>query len=212
MFTGLVQAIGTVTAVRPRGTGRELELRGPWTDLEVGESVACDGVCLTVEWERAGTFQVVAGEETLRRTTWDSVAPGRRTHLERALRLSDRLGGHLVAGHVDGIGVVTRVDRHEGWTRIEVRPPETLLRYIAEKGSVAMDGVSLTVNDATAGTFSVGIIPHTIEVTELGRLAPGARVNLEVDLVARHLERLAAPGLGDTLARAGFLEGRWTSK
>ena len=206
MFTGLVQAIGVVTAIHPRGTGNEWWVSGPWRDLELGESIACNGVCLTVAKMDAGAFQVVAGEETLRRSTFGAVQPGRRIHLERALRYSDRLGGHLVQGHVDGVGRIVGVDKHPGWSRIEVQLPPQLMKYVVEKGSICIDGVSLTVNELTSSTLAVGIIPHTIDVTLLGELKVGTQVNIEVDLIARYVERLIAPDLAHKLRAAGFME------
>lgn len=192
MFTGLVQALGTVTRVLPRGTGKELAISSPFEGLEVGESVACDGVCMTVERVESGAFQVAAGEETLGRTTMSEVFPGSHVHLERALRPMDRLGGHIVQGHVDGVGVVIRHNSRPGFIEIEVEVAESLMRFFVEKGSVCVDGVSLTINGLGPKSFVVGIIPHTIEVTKLGRYAPGQRVNIEVDVLAKHVDRLLA--------------------
>ncbi len=194
MFTGLVQALGTVRSVTPVGTGRSLWIECPYTDLKVGESVACDGVCLTVECSEAdkgerGAFQVSAGEETLRRTKMADFAPGSRVHLERALLPTDRLGGHFVTGHVDGIGTLTRVDRREGFTEIEVEVPPSLIKFFVEKGSVTLDGVSLTVNAVGERSLIVGIIPHTDEVTKFGVVVVGDTVNVEIDVLARYVGR-----------------------
>ena len=204
MFTGLVQAQGTVRTVAPRGTGRVVWIESPLRELLLGESVACDGVCLTVEKEERGAFQVTAGEETLRRTTLSEIAPGKRVHLERALLPTDRLGGHLVTGHVDGIGALARVDRRPGFIEIEVGCPESLMPYVVEKGSVTIDGISLTVNTVTASSFCVGIIPHTADVTKLGAATVGQRVNLEVDLIARYVRRMLTPWLGAESADAAL--------
>ncbi|MBM4366142.1 MAG: riboflavin synthase [Deltaproteobacteria bacterium] len=192
MFTGLVQALGTVTRVGSRGTGKELLIASPLEGLEVGESIACDGVCLTVERAESGAFQVAAGEETLGRTTMSEVFPGSHVHLERALRPMDRLGGHIVQGHVDGVGVIIRHNSRPGFIEIEVEVDKSLMRFFVEKGSVCIDGVSLTINGLGPRSFLVGIIPHTAEVTKLGRYAPGQRVNIEVDVLAKHVDRLLA--------------------
>lgn len=206
MFTGLVQTTGTLRAVQPRGTGRVLRVEAELGELEIGESIACNGICLTVEEAGRGAFQVAAGEETLRRTTLRNWAPGLRIHLERALRAMDRLGGHIVQGHVDGIARVRAVDARPGFVRMDVQPPESLLRYLVEKGSVTLDGVSLTVNGVDGGTFHVGLVPHTLAVTRLGALCPGDELNIEVDVLARHVERLLAPSLADKLRAHGFVE------
>ncbi len=208
MFTGLVEARGAVRAVRARGSGKVLWIDAPLADYVLGESIACDGVCLTVEaWDASG-FQVTAGEETLRRTTFADVAPGTRLHLERAMRVGDRLGGHIVQGHVDGVGRVRAVTPHPNWTRIDVDVPPQLSRYFVEKGSVCVNGVSLTVNGIDAVGFHVGIVPHTLEVTNLGALRPGSAVNLEVDILAKYVERLLGARAGGVdlplLRAAGF--------
>ncbi len=214
MFTGLVQAVGTVRSVTSHGTGRRIWIDSPFSGLELGESIACDGVCLTVEAMERGAFQVTAGEETLRITTCFDLAPGIRVHLERALLPTDRLGGHLVTGHVDGIGRLVRVDKRPGFIEIEVEAPTTLHRFFVQKGSVTLDGISLTVNATTAAGFTVGIIPHTAAVTRLGQAQVGQRVNLEVDVIARYVQRMVAPWLGAhnddalraLLAAQGFLK------
>lgn len=209
MFTGLVAEQGTIRSVAVRGTGRELWVTSTFTGLELGESIAHDGVCLTVEVFEGSAFRVHVGEETLRRTTLGARVAGDRVHLERALRLGDRLGGHWVQGHVDGVGEVRAVVPGPEWTRIDVAVPEELSRYMVEKGSICMDGVSLTVNGVVGRVFSVGIVPHTSGITRVTRLRPGDRVNLEMDIVARYVERLLGGEGGgltlERLRRAGFV-------
>lgn len=197
MFTGIVTDIGEVRSVRPRANDLHritIFCRYPRRELAVGASIACSGVCLTLveagEEDGRTWFGVDAGAETLRLTTAGSWKHGTRINLERALKLGDELGGHVVAGHVDGVAAVTqRVDLTD-MARIDFRPPPDLARFIAVKGSVALDGVSLTVNAVDAETFSVLIIPHTLQVTTFGALRPGDRVNLEVDPMARYAARL----------------------
>jgi riboflavin synthase len=192
MFTGVVEATGSIRSSIPTDKGARVEIdRGglDLSDVRVGDSIAVDGCCLTVIEKTATGFLVDVSEETLDCTT--GFPMGRLVNLEKALRLSDRLGGHLVSGHVDGVGEVTRFDqRGESWL-LEVRVPEELSKYIARKGSITISGVSLTVNHVDGDSFDVNLIPHTLEVTNLKLLEAGARINLEVDLVARYLERLA---------------------
>jgi riboflavin synthase len=192
MFTGLVEDVGTVVGVVPRGKGKALQIRTTidLSEVAAGDSIAVDGVCLTAETFHGDTFHAVAGRETLARTTLHTVRAGRRVHLERALALGDRLGGHLVQGHVDGTGRVTKVsDQQESWV-VWVAVPSELQRYVAQKGSITVDGVSLTVNELAAGAARLNIVPHTAAVTRLGGLRPGDEVNLEVDVLAKYVERL----------------------
>jgi len=197
MFTGLVSDIGEIIAVRERAEGlRRLAIACsyPRASISEGASIACAGVCLTVveTAEQGGrtSFAVDAAAETLKLTTVGRWQAGRRINLERALKLGDELGGHLVAGHVDGVAVVTARDELTDMLRLELRVPAELARFVAPKGSVALDGVSLTINEVAGDTFSVLIIPHTLKVTTLGGLAQGAEVNIEVDLMARYAARL----------------------
>jgi riboflavin synthase len=197
MFTGLVSDIGDIVAVRERGESlRRLTIacRYPRASIAEGASIACAGVCLTaVETSEEGgrtRFAVDAAAETLKLTTVGGWQAGRKINLERSLKLGDELGGHMVAGHVDGIAVVTRRHDLTDMVRFELRAPHTLARFIAPKGSVALDGVSLTINEVAGDTFSVLIIPHTLKVTTLGELAVGAQLNIEVDLMARYAARL----------------------
>jgi riboflavin synthase len=200
MFTGIVSDIGEVVAVERRAEGlARLTIAcgyDPGT-IAVGASIACGGVCLTVVARgkdgSRGWFAVDAAAETLRLTTVGRWQRGSRINLERALRLGDELGGHLVAGHADGLATLSAREQLTDMARLSFRAPAELARFIAPKGSVALDGVSLTVNDVAGETFSVLIIPHTLEVTTLGARGIGDEVNLEVDLMARYAARLLEP-------------------
>lgn len=195
MFTGLVQSVGRVVAREPREGGVRLAIAcafGDGAPLELGESIAVAGTCLTVATITAEGFIADVSGETLRLTTLGERAPGDGVNLERALRAGDRLGGHLVSGHVDGIGALRDIGE-DGLSRVyRFTLPSTLHRYVAVKGSIAIDGVSLTINTVDADGFGVNLIPHTLAHTTLGSLSPGARVNIEIDQVARYVERLLA--------------------
>ena len=193
MFTGIVQSVGRIVAVEPRAEGMRIEVVADTfaeNDLAVGDSVALNGCCLTVVAIDAAKMRFDVSAETLRCTTGLD-APG-AVNLEKALRLFDRLGGHLMSGHVDGIGVVERMTpvAEDGSALLEVSVPDELARFVAVKGSIAIDGVSLTVNTVVQSRLSANLIPHTLAVTTLGTLRRGSNVNLEVDLIARYLERL----------------------
>jgi riboflavin synthase len=191
VFTGIIEAIGRVAAVKPAGESAALTIDAAgldMSDVAIGDSIACNGVCLTVTSLAPRGFTVDVSQETLRVTA--GFAAGSAINLEKSLRLSDRLGGHLVSGHVDGVGTVTAVKPVEANREILVRFPAELGRYIARKGSITVNGVSLTVNVVTSDTFSVNLIPHTLAVTNLKDLKQGDRVNLEVDQVARYVERM----------------------
>ena len=196
MFTGIVQAVGRIATAQAMSDGLKLTLDAgtlDLSDLGVGDSVAVSGCCLTVVSVDQTKLAFDVSAETLRCTARLD-RPG-RVNLEKAMRLSDRLGGHLVAGHVDGVGIVTRFERaaSDGENvELEVEAPEELAHFIAGKGSIAVDGVSLTINGVAGRRFSVNLIPHTLAVTTLGSLATGARVNLEVDMIARYVARLQA--------------------
>jgi riboflavin synthase len=193
VFTGLVEDIGTVVRADRRGDALVLVIRPvamSVADVTIGESVSHDGVCLTVTAVADGTFTVLAGAETLSRTTLGDVRVGTELNLERALKIGDRLGGHMVAGHVDGVGTIV-ARRDEGANLVyRVGADAALLRYVVEKGSVAVDGISLTVNKVDRDGFEVAVIPHTAEATTLTEKHPGARVNLEVDIIGKYVEKL----------------------
>jgi riboflavin synthase len=214
MFTGLVSDMGVVERIAPRQGGARLTLRPKATSVDalaLGESVACSGVCLTVVERGGGLVSFDAVPETLARTTIGGWRPGTPVNLERALALHDRLGGHLVQGHVDAVGkVLSRTPEGQG-ARLRVSLPASVAPLVAEKGSIAVDGVSLTVAAAGRDWFEVALIPETLARTTLGAAAPGGAVNLEADVVARHVARLrefapaAAPGVGpDDLSRWGY--------
>lgn len=191
MFTGLIEDRGTVQEVRRDEEGAELTVSTRLAgELALGDSIAVNGVCLTATTVGAGSFSAQAMEETLRRSSLHALQAGSPVNLELPLRAGDRLGGHFVQGHVDGTAIVAAV-REDGFARIlELACEPVLARYIVEKGSVALDGVSLTVSSLHDGGFAVSLIPETLQRTSLGTLAPGARVNIEVDILAKHIERL----------------------
>ncbi len=192
MFTGIVTHIGEIVAVEQRGDAR-VEIRAGFdmASLAIGASVACAGCCLTVVAKTAATFSVDVSAETLSKTTLRNWQTGTRVNLERAVRLGDELGGHIVSGHVDGVGdIVSRRDEGDS-RRYTIRVPLNLARFIAPKGSVTLDGTSLTVNEAGRDTFGVNIIPHTLKVTTWGELREGDAVNVEIDMLARYVARLA---------------------
>lgn len=196
MFTGLVQQIGRVRAAEARGGDLRLQIESgslPAERLRTGASVSVDGVCLTVAEPGAGHFTADVSGETLRVTTLGSRRAGDSVNLEPSLRVGDELGGHWVSGHVDGIAEVTATAPEARSLVVRLKAPASLARYIARKGSVTLDGVSLTVNGVDGAEFSINLIPHTLEVTTLGALKPGSRLNLEVDLLARYVERLDSP-------------------
>jgi riboflavin synthase len=191
MFTGIVTDVGRVRAVRDTNRDRRFEIETGYdtASLDIGASVSHACCCLTVVDMGPCWFAVEVSGETLSRTTLGDWREGRPVNLERAARVGDELGGHIVSGHVDGVGEVVSVESEGGSHRVRVRAPRPLHRYIAEKGSIAVEGVSLTVNDVEDDVFGVNLIPHTWEVTTLGGLTPGARVNLEIDMLARYLAR-----------------------
>jgi len=199
MFTGLVQEVGEVRAAEPCGTGGGNDLRLvigfqriDRSRLELGASICVDGVCLTVAQLERDSFTADVSGETLRVTTLGAKRAGARVNLEPSLRAGDALGGHWVSGHVDGIAEVVETAQDARSLRVELAVPPDLARYVARKGSVTLDGVSLTVNEVRDARFGINLIPHTLQVTTLGTLMPGVRLNLEVDLMARYIERLGA--------------------
>lgn len=213
MFTGIIQAVGRLRARAPSGPSATLTVECPFPSLALGESVAVNGVCLTVVTVVGGGFSASASVETLSRTTLGTIDVGHRVNLERALAVGDRLGGHIVAGHVDGVGRVARREEVGGAERVRVECPRELLRFVAEKGSVAIEGVSLTVNAVDERGFEVMLVPFTRDATALGDRAVGAPVNLEADVIARYVARLmegrdTTPAGGvtlDLLRDKGFL-------
>lgn len=193
MFTGIIAAVGEITGVEPRGGDLRVEIgtgKLDVSDVQLGESVATSGVCLTVVEKTANSFVADVSVETLARTTAGKWSVGQKVNLERALRLSDRLGGHLVSGHVDGVGEVIERKATARAEHFVVQAPGGLMKYFAFKGSVAVDGISLTLNAVSENTFELTIVPHTLEETTMASYQPGTQVNLEVDVIARYLERL----------------------
>ncbi len=221
MFTGIIEAVGKVAALQASGGDVRLRIESgklELADVALGDSIAVNGVCLTAVELPGDGFAADVSRETLSLTSLGQLKPGSRVNLEKALTLASRLGGHLVSGHVDGLGTV--IERHDDArsVRFTLEAPAGLARYIAHKGSITVDGTSLTVNAVRGSRFELNIVPHTLKETIMGDYTPGQRVNLEVDLVARYLERLL---LGDRaaeaeatgidlamLARAGFVEPR----
>ena len=193
MFTGIITDVGEVARIEPRNDVRRLTIltRYDTSSIDLGASIACSGVCLTVVGTDEGTFDVEAAPETLAVTTVSGWGPGTRINLERALKIGDELGGHIVQGHADGVAkVISREDLGET-TRFWFEAPEALARFIAPKGSVALDGTSLTVNEVEGARFSCLLIPHTLSHTAWGEVRPGNAVNIEIDMMARYAARLA---------------------
>jgi len=199
VFTGLVQEVGEIRSLEPRNGSGGADVRLvvgfraiERARLELGASICVDGVCLTVAELGSDSFAADVSGETLRVTTLGDKRAGSRVNLEPSLRAGDALGGHWVSGHVDGVAEVVATERDARSLQVRIEAPGALARYIARKGSVTLDGVSLTVNEVDGPRFSINLIPHTLEVTTLGALAKGSRLNLEIDLLARYVERLSS--------------------
>lgn len=218
MFTGIIQAVGKIAAIETKGGDARVRIEAgklDMSDVALGDSIAVNGVCLTAIEKSASGFAADVSGETLSRTTFGGFKAGSRVNLEKALTPTTRLGGHLVSGHVDGVGKVLARQGDARSVRFRIEAPAALAKYIAEKGSICVDGVSLTVNGVDGAVFELNIVPHTLAETTMDEFQPGRAVNLEVDLLARYLERLllgekaAQPGTGISaafLAEHGFLK------
>lgn len=195
MFTGLIEDLGTLHRFQKHGESGRITVATafPMQEVVMGESIAVNGVCLTVVDFGNGTFTADVSPESLSRTNLGLLNVGSRVNLERALRLSDRLGGHIVSGHVDTLGIVSERRQDQNAVRFTIEVPESQIRYLVEKGSVAIDGISLTVNSVTGRTFSIAVIPHSLAKTTLQWCEPGARVNIETDVLGKYVERLLHP-------------------
>lgn len=200
MFTGIVEGTGFVRSVDPGRESVKLRIDAGWDigAIKPGDSIAVNGTCLTVTAVEGAAFNADVAVETLLRTTVGGLRPGDVVNLERPVAVGDRLGGHIVQGHVDGVGRVVRLTPEGDGSWLEIEAPPAVARYIVEKGSVAVDGVSLTVARKTGDRFTACLVPHTMAVTTLGRLEPGAAVNLEVDILAKYVEQLLRPYIGGT--------------
>ncbi|MCW8107405.1 riboflavin synthase [Alteromonas ponticola] len=193
MFTGIIQALGTISALENKGSDIRLTVESAglnMADVKMGDSIATNGVCLTVVDFSDSHYQADVSSETVKHTGFAEYKAGTRVNLELAMRPMDRFGGHIVSGHVDGTGKVTRIAEHKDYIEVWIKAPDELAKYIAHKGSITVDGVSLTVNEVNGAEFMLWIIPHTLKETVIGEYGIGTRVNLEVDLIARYLERL----------------------
>jgi riboflavin synthase len=216
MFTGIIEGLGTIAGIRAAGQGRRLTLQSDFSlqGTRIGDSIAVNGACLTAVQLSDRRFEADVSPETLAVTTLAEARAGERVNLERSLRLSDRLDGHLVAGHVDGTGVIAAREPAGNAVMVTIEVPEALTRYMIVKGSVAVDGVSLTVNTLAPGRFTVAVIPHTAALTTVGFKPAGARVNIETDMIGKYVERFLAAKSDpapagvtlDLLARAGYLK------
>ena len=219
MFTGIIEGLGTVSAVRPSGEGKKLTIDADFSleGSKIGDSISVSGACLTAVVIDGSRFSVDVSPETLARSTFNKVRIGDRVNLERALRLSDRLDGHLVSGHIDGTGTIAGRETKSNAVIVEIEAPELICRYMIEKGSVAIDGISLTINVCGKTKFSVSIIPHTAKLTTIGFKQTGSPVNIETDMIGKYVERFLkgrhhdekhAEKAGvsmELLAKAGFL-------
>ncbi|PRO72401.1 riboflavin synthase [Alteromonas alba] len=200
MFTGIIEALGTIESMVDQGESIRLKVgvgKLDMSDVALGDSIATNGVCLTVVDFSSHHYSADVSAETIRLTGFAQYKPGTKVNLEKAMQVSSRFGGHIVSGHVDGVGEVSRIIQHSDYVEIWIDAPDDLAKYIAHKGSITVDGVSLTVNKVNGSEFMLWIIPHTLQETVLGTYKTGTRVNLEVDVIARYLERLM---LGDKAA------------
>ena len=220
MFTGIIEGLGTISAIRPVGQGKRLTVETDFAldQTKLGDSIAANGACLTVVKISAKQFEVDLSPETLATSTFDKAKRGDRLNLERAMRLSDRIDGHLVSGHVDGIGLIQQHEKLGNAIMVTIAVPQALTRYMIRKGSVAVDGISLTINTCDASSFTVSIIPHTAGMTTIGMKQKGDAVNIETDMIGKYVERFtggagqggqqtATPSGIDMqlLAKSGFL-------
>lgn len=219
MFTGIIESLGTISALKNNGNDIRLTVQVgklDMSDVRLGDSIATNGVCLTVVDFGPDYYSADVSAETIKLTGFANYGPGAKVNLEKALRVSDRLGGHIVSGHVDGVGEVSKINHHTDYVEIWIKAPDELAKYIAHKGSITVDGVSLTVNQVDGAEFMLWIIPHTLQETVLGDYQVGSKINLEVDVIARYLERLmmgedaAKPEKSDIsmafLAEHGFMK------
>lgn len=196
MFTGIIEGFGTIRAIRSANQGKRLAIESDYRldESKVGDSISVSGVCLTMVKLDGKRFDVDISPETLQKTTFGSANVGQQVNLERALRLSDRIDGHLVSGHIDGMGTLTQSENLGNAIIVTIDVPDYLSRYMINKGSVAVDGISLTINACTSTSFSVSIIPYTAAVTTLGQKKNGARVNIETDMIGKYVERFTSGG------------------
>jgi len=193
MFTGIIEAIGTISTLNDLGDNFRLVVHTgklDMSDVHLGDSIATSGVCLTVVDKGADYYAADVSAETIKYTGFANYKVGHKVNLEKAMRADSRFGGHIVSGHVDGVGTVEAINEHSNYVEIWVKAPAELAKYIAHKGSITIDGVSLTVNEVNGASFMLWLIPHTLKETVIGGYKPGTQINLEVDLVARYLERL----------------------
>jgi riboflavin synthase len=216
MFTGIIEGLGSIKMASGQSQGRRLVIEAEFSlsKTKIGDSVAVNGACLTVVSLDRNRFAVDVSPETLSRTTLGVIGQGDRVNLERALKLSDRLDGHIVSGHIDGIGTIVEKTSSGRWIMVTFSAPEAITRYMIEKGSVAIDGISLTINTCGRNRFGISVIPHTAKLTTIGFKSVGDRVNLETDLIGKYVEKLLGPFQGNTekkgidinfLTKTGFL-------
>lgn len=221
MFTGIIEGLGSIGAIRPAGQGKRLTIKADYAldQTKIGDSIAVNGACLTVVKINGSTFEVDLSPETLATSTFDKAKQGDRLNLERAMRLSDRIDGHLVLGHVDGIGIIEQQEKLGTAIGVTIAVPEAVSRYMIHKGSVAVDGISLTINALAPKSFTVSIIPHTGRLTTIGMKQKGQPVNIETDMIGKYVERFmrgesmpdgekstTSPGIDmEFLAKSGFL-------
>lgn len=202
MFTGIIEAVGHIQSLQPKGDDIRLTVsvgKLDMSDVKLGDSIATNGVCLTVVDYSDTYYSVDVSPETIKRSGFADYNVGSQVNLEKAMQASDRFGGHIVSGHVDGVGEVVSMQTIDRWLEVWIKAPDNLAKYLAEKGSITVDGVSLTVNEVDGARFMLTLIPHTLQETIIGNYKVGSKINLEVDLVARYLERLM---LGDNAAES----------